>query len=180
MALRTGDIFATKATGWMGWLCSRLFSPKSDRLHFGILGDGVASENDWVILESIGKGIAVGRLSMYAGQHLKFYRPTNLVAQIKGGEAALVLSKYGRARYDYMLIVKLVVDVVRLVFTGHLPPWRPEDFKYSRNSNFICTEAAACAWRDVGYPIIPEGVLPMPASFQGALNNGVIFEVDKY
>jgi len=60
--LQPGDIFAVKGKGIIGKLSSKLMAPPTDRFHFGLVWE--KADKDHIILESIAKGIAVGRLSM--------------------------------------------------------------------------------------------------------------------
>ncbi|GAI76134.1 unnamed protein product, partial [marine sediment metagenome] len=91
--------------------------------------------------------------------------------------AAAELSRVGRARYDYILIAQIALGALTLLLRGKLPPWRPEQFPYGRNQKYICTEAANAAWRAVGHPIIPPGVVPLPAGYAQALQEGMIHKI---
>ncbi|GAJ14550.1 unnamed protein product, partial [marine sediment metagenome] len=91
--------------------------------------------------------------------------------------AAAELTRVGRARYDYILIAQIAFGALTLLLRGKLPPWRPEQFPYGRDKKYICTEAAAAAWRAVGHPIIPPGVVPLPAGFAQALQEGRIRKI---
>ncbi len=72
--LYPADIGATRGSGPLLWLSQHLIEPKTDRIHFFVIGDYLPWDNDYVILESIGKGIAVGRLSYYAPEDVEIYR----------------------------------------------------------------------------------------------------------
>jgi hypothetical protein len=172
--LRHGDIGATKGKGLVGWLSRKLLWPASDRLHFFLIGDYVPWEDDYVIFTSTAsKGITVGRLSWHPLEEVEIYRPPWPVARL-GRRAVYELTRHGMDPYDYVLIVKLALGALRLLLTGKLPPWRPRDFKYGRDSRFLCTEAANEAWRAVGYPIVADGVCPLPAAFKEAEMAGKI------
>jgi len=174
--LLPGDIAGCKGKGLLLWLSQHLLEPSTDRVHFFVIGDYIPWDDDYVILESIGKGIAVGRLSFYKPEELEIYR-VNLARDprmrwtemLLRREAAAALSRLGRARYDYILYIQLVLGALFLLLKGNLPPWRSKDMPYGRNRCYICTETAAEAWRAVGHPIIPEGVVPTPAAFKQAL-----------
>jgi len=47
-----------------------------------------------------------------------------------------------------------------------------EEIRYARDSRFICTELANEVWRLAGYPPIPRGVIPIPAAFARAFEQG--------
>lgn len=178
--LQPGDIFATKGEGIIGWLSRRLMAPETDRSHYGLVW--LKRDNDHLILESISKGIAVGRLSFYEGEDIKFYRvncPKNLRAA-----APVELTKWGRSRYDYLLVAKLVVQglwlvLKHLITEGKIRKIRAEELSpiYTWDSRLICTEAAWCGYNAVGVNIIPYGVPPMPSSFREAELQGRIYKI---
>ena len=185
-----GDIFGIKGRGISGWACRHLITPPTDRFHFGVVGDYLPWDNDYVILESIGKGIAVGRLSFYKPEDVEIYRvvlgqtPEQNLGKRRTEEfhdvrkrAAAELTRVGRARYDYLLVAKLGLGALRLLLKGKLPPWGAADFKWGRNSRFLCTEACQEAWLRVGHPIIPPGIVPLPAGFAQALQEGRIRKI---
>jgi len=182
--LYLADIGATRGSGPLLWLSQHLIEPKTDRIHFFIIGDYLPWDNDYVILESIGKGIAVGRLSFYKPEDVEIYRVVldhdrrlGMLRSELRKRAAAELTRVGRARYDYILIVQLAFGALTLLLRGKLPPWRPEQFPYGRDKKYICTEGAAEAWRAVGHPIIPPGVVPLPAGFAQALQEGRIRKI---
>lgn len=175
--LQLGDIFATRNDNILGRLSRRLFSPYTDRFHFGIVWQKAGG--DWIILESIGKGIAVGRLSFYKNQDVKFYRvdcPYGL--RRKTGVA---LTRYGRRKYDYWLIVKVVLGSIvafsRILLRElRVRRLRAEDLPsiFDWNNELVCTEAVWLAYNVCGVNIIPDGVLPLPSSFRQAELEGRI------
>jgi len=168
-----GDIGAVPGKGLVRFFAENLLTPKTDRFHFFIVGDYLPWDDDYVILESIGKGIAVGRLSFYEPEELEIYR-VNLPSVSEDEEmlirrmATAYLTLVGRARYDYILIAQLILSVIPMLIKGNLPPWKAEEFPYGRDKKYICTEAAAEAWLGVGYPVIPKGVAPTPSAFKQA------------
>ncbi|MBA7704024.1 hypothetical protein ES703_112822 [subsurface metagenome] len=170
------DIGATRGKGLLLWVSKNLIEPKTDRVHFFLIGDYLPWDDDYVILESIGKGIAVGRLSFYKPEEVEIYRVNigtdprwrDLQRQLRR-RAAAELTRVGRARYDYILYLQLIAGALYLLLRGKLPPWRAKDFPYGRNKDYICTEAANAAWRAVGHPIIKPGEVPLPAGYKQAL-----------
>jgi hypothetical protein len=177
--LLPGDIVAVKGKGVVGWLSRNAFLPHTDRFHFLLIAEYIECEDDYVILESIArKGIAIGRLSWYLGKDVEVYRvPAD--SQYPGRLAVTMLTRYGRCGYDYLLPAKLMLGAMRLLVSGKLPPWRPEQLPYGRDSRYLCTEAANEAWRLAGYVIIPEGVCPLPAGFISALCQGRLIRIYK-
>lgn len=176
--LYPGDIFAVKGKGLLGWACRNLIKPSTDRVHFGMIGDYIPWDDDYVILESIGKGIAVGRLSFYDSKDIEIYRRTLPNWKELGKRAAAELTEAGRGKYDYLLILDLLIQSLgKLLTEWHLPPYDYDSFEYTYNDAFICTEAAAEGWRLAGFPLFPPYVVPMPAAFKQSLIDGNIEQI---
>jgi len=174
---KAGDIFSTRARGPIAWLHQRLFIPHTDRFHFGFIG-GRTSNGDYEVRESISKGIALGRLFQhYSGQDVEVYRVAD--PHFAGRVAIQALSKIGRARYDYVLIGRIALNIVKLLLTGHLPPWTASQLDYARDRRFVCTEAVAFGCRQEGHPIAPSGVAPVPCVFKQAELDGKIRRIYK-
>lgn len=177
--LYRADIGATRGKGPLLWFSKNLIEPKTDRVHFFLISDYLSWDNDYVILESIGKGIAIGRLSFYKPEDVEIYRVNigrdprlNALHKQLRRMAVAELTKVGRARYDYILIAQIALGALTLLFKGKLPPWRAEDFPYGRNKDYICTEAVVAAWRGVGKDLVPRGVVPLPSALKQALIDG--------
>lgn len=183
MAYINGDIGAVLAEGFAkvaGLLSRKIFTPHTDLFHFFLIGDYIPEENDYVILEATPRGVMVGRLSWYEGYRI--FRVVDPDVRELGIRAARAATKYGRAYYDYLLFFKLLAGVMRCLFRqlmneGWFKAIRPAELPYARDSRFICTEIANEAWRLVGRPIVPKGVVPLPAGFIEALNSGKLVEV---
>lgn len=175
------DIGAVKGKGPLLWLSQNLLKPKTDRIHFFLIGDYIPYDDDYVILESIAKGIAIGRLSFYKPEDIEIYR-VNLAPDPKMEDlnrqlrrrVAVEMTRVGRARYDYILYLQLIAGAITLLFQGKLPPFDPADLPYGRNKDYICTEAANFGWRAVGHPIIEPGVVPTPSGYEKARLEKVI------
>ncbi len=169
MDIQPGDIFATRGKGITGWAVRRLLAPSTDRFHFGIVWRQMG--DDYIILESVSKGIAVGLLSWYDPKDVEVYRvdcPKYLRMQAPD---QLVL--WGRSKYDYLLILKIAfgsIFALLKIFIKEkkLRRVKAEDFRYGQNSELICTEAVDIAYDSVGVNLIPEGVLPLPNAFKAA------------
>jgi len=182
--LYPADIGGVKGSGPLLWFSQNLIEPKTDRIHHFLIGDYIPWDDDYVILESIGKGIAVGRLSFYDPDDIEIYRVVlsrdsrlRTFNMLLRRQVAAELTKVGRARYDYILISQIAVGALQLLATGHPPPWRPEQFPYGVNQAYVCTEAANYGWRARGHPIIKPGVVPLPAGFKLALIEGRIRKI---
>jgi len=173
------DIGATRGKGPLLWFSRNLLEPKTDRIHFFVIKQYIPWDDDYEILESIGKGIAIGRLSFYKPEDVEIYR-VNLGSDPRLGDVAKLLrrqvvgelSKVGRARYDFILYLQLIAGGISLLLRGKLPPWTPEQVPYGRNKAYICTEAARYGWRARGHPIFAEGIAPTPSAFKQALQEG--------
>lgn len=179
MTLQPGDIFAIKGKGIAGWAVRNLISPSIDRFHFGILWKKLP-HGDFIILESIHKGLAVGKLSWYSAVDIEFYRvdcPWDLRRIAANG-----LIDYGRSMYDFLLVFKIAVGSLLaffkvLVKERKIRRLQAEDFPYGQNSSLICTEAVDIAYDSVGVNIIPEGVVPLPNAFRQAELDGLITRI---
>ena len=180
--LEPGDIGATRGRGILGYLHRNLFAPETDRFHHLLIWKPYKG-GDWIILESISKGLSVGLLSWYKAQDIKFYRvdcPSELRRR-----APLELIKWGRSRYDYLLIPKLVIGSIlawtKILWKEHrLRKLRAEDLCpfYSWDSRLLCTEAVWCGYNAVGVNIIPYGVPPLPSSFRQAELEGRLSKIE--
>lgn len=176
------DIGAVVGSGPMRWASENMLVPHTDRIHHFLMGDYIPWDDDYVILESISKGIAVGRLSFYAPGSFEVYR-RNLdgldaeAAMLVRKKVAADLTWKGRSRYDWMLYLQLFAGAVSLMARRQFPPYDPAQLPYGRNKSYICTEAANFGWRLEGYSVIETGVVPTPAGFRKALNEGILTRV---
>jgi hypothetical protein len=178
MKLEPGDIGAVKGKGILQRAAENLMFPKTDRFHFFLIWRKAG--DDWIILESVQKGIAVGRLSFYAGQDVKIYR-VNCPVSIRR-QAPVELTQYGRSKYDYLLLFKIVIQGCWTVLKNFLKgegihPIRADDLTWSWDNAFVCTEAVAQAYNMCGLNIIPYGVCPTPSAFKQAELDGLLEEV---
>ena len=177
MKLEPGDIFATPNDSLIGKLARKLTQPYTDRFHFGVIWKQVGT--DYLILESIGKGIAVGRLSFYAGQDVKIYR-VNCPAYYRH-RAPLELTKWGRSKYDYSLILSIIVQGLWTVYKNFckfegIHPIKASDISWKHNSALVCTEAVDIAYLMLGFSLT-DGVCPTPSSFKQAELDGLMEEI---
>ncbi|MBA7680597.1 hypothetical protein ES703_88918 [subsurface metagenome] len=170
--LQSGDIFATKGSGFLGWLSRSLMMPETNRFHYGIILH--EWQGDYLILESISKGLSVGRLSFYKGADIKFYR-VNCDEDLREA-APLELTRWGRSLYDYLLVAKLVVQGLWLLL-WHRRRIRPEELTWSQDNALLCSEAVDIAYDAVGVNIIPIHVCPTPSAFRQAEFDGKIEEI---
>ena len=173
-----GDIFATEGRGIAGWVCRRVFTPDTDRFHHGLLWQKTA-DNDWITLESIGKGIAVSRLSEYKSRDIKFYR-VNCPDEIRD-KVCQELTKWGRYSYDYRLIIKIFLSILwvllRNIFTGKFGKITADSLPYAKDAHFICIEAVDLPYYHLEFTIIPPTRMPVPSAMKQAELAGIITEI---
>lgn len=176
--LEPGDIGAVKGTGALGWISRNLATPTTDRLHHFIVWGKM--DSDYLILESIGsKGLTMGKLSWYKDEDVIFYRVN--CDQVLRETAPCGLIDYGRSRYDYLLVLKVLVWAlqawVKMLIRGKLRKLSAEDFPYKPDRSLVCTEAVETAYLSVGVQVIDPGVLPLPSAFKESEMQGKIYRV---
>ncbi len=203
--LQSGDICAVKGSGPAAWACRTLIDPPTDRFHFMLLWM-LTEDGDRVLLESTGEGnyaqtlvnivlhaifrtgevghaVAVGRLSMYHGQDVRFFRP-RYVDKDKRRHAPPALTCYGRNSYGYSYISKMILRAL-WKWAGIL--WRERRFRrlhafevpYLMDEKaLICTVAANVGYRLVNEVILPLGVEATPNAYAQAVLDGVLEEID--
>lgn len=181
LPLEAGDLFAVRG-GWpTGWLSKIFFEPETDRFHYGLIWQKTRDGRDWIIIESIGKGVAVGRLSMYLREDLKFYRPTRIDQSIRA-QAPVALTSLGRQKYDYLLVIKigygtLKTWIMKSIMARRFVRVRAEDLPYAMNDTLICTEAADAGYMLAGAPLIPMSIPPLPCAFRQEELDGDLGEI---
>jgi len=177
MKLEPGDIGGVKGMGLLPKLNSKLTQPYTDRFHYFLVWERVG--NDYLILESIGKGIAIGRLSFYDGQDVKFYR-VNCPSELRYA-APYALTKWGRSKYDYPLILSIIIQGLWTIFKNFckgesVHPIKASDISWKHNSALVCTEAVDIAYLSVGVSLTG-GTVPLPSAFKQAELDGLMEEI---
>lgn len=179
-----GDGVGVQGGPPLGTISEKAIVPHTDLYHFFVIGDYIESEDDYVILESIGKGTAVGRLSWYAGKRYTVFRMNDPDFVRLGKLATELASRYGRRHYDYGLYMKLFTWAAgywaKEILTGHIPP-RPvttDMIPYKTDRDFICIELYFEVWKLVGRRIRLHGCAPVPAEVINAVNRGVLAVID--
>lgn len=182
-----GDIVGVRGgKGPITWLSYHAVVPHTDLFHFLLIRDRIAVEDDYEILESIGKGAAVGRLSWYKKRQYIVFRVNHENADIMGRLAADLASKFGRHKYDWKLYLKIFAWALgywtKEIFTGHIPPRpvRPTQIPYKTDQDFICIELVFEAWKQVGFPIRKLGHAPVPAEVILARDRGDLEAIDSH
>lgn len=177
--LQRGDIFAIKGEGYLSRLQTNLILPQTDRFHYGLLGEYIKEENDFVILESIQKGTAVGRLSWYIKSDIKFYEVNDPDSKRLGKEASIQATKWGRAKYDYRVYIWIFWNAMKL-FARQL--WEEHRLRkvhitefppLPKDKRLLCTELGRESYRGI-YPILPLPLAEFPAAYELARLTGSI------
>jgi hypothetical protein len=176
-----GDIVGVPANHLLARLCHSAFEPHTNLFHWLIIYEYVPDERDYIILESIPKGVAIGRLSWYKGNDYRVFRP-NVDDPTVGKKVCQELTRYGRNGYDWLVFITLPFDclaiLVRQIAIEHrLHPIRPSELPYRADHRLTCTEAANLGWTRVGYSLVPAGVFPLPAAFIEAVRRRRLKEV---
>jgi len=172
---KSGDIVGLKALWWQRWM-TWLTSPPTDRIHFLLLGMPVPGGNDWIIYESlVSRGVRVGRISWYLGQHAKVYRsPDPNVGRLAAFEASI----YGRAKFDYVLILSVLWIAIKY-WCQHGPKRIPYyELTDLPNRSLWCVELVIKAYEKY-VRLVPEGIAATPSAIEQARLDGkltTIFE----
>lgn len=181
---RAGDGVGVVGSGPLDWLSENAITPKTKLFHFFVLGDYIEEDDDYVILESIGKGTAVGRLSWYSTKQYTVFRMNDPDYVALGKLAAERASIFGRRHYDYALYLKLFTWAagywLKEIATGHIPPRpaRPDMIPYKTDRDFICIELYFAIWNLVGRRIRAHGHAPVPAEVILAVKRGTLAVID--
>ena len=176
-----GDIVGVPARHVLARLCYHVFWPHTKLFHWLIIYEYIPEEQDYVILESIRKGVVVGRLSRYKGSGCRAFRPV-VSNPALGKRACHELTRYGRNTYDWLIVLTLPFDCLavlirQLATEGCLRPIRPSELPYRVDHRLTCTEAANLGWARLGYPLVRSDVFPIPAAFIEAVREGRLREV---
>ncbi len=180
ITLEPGTIGACVATPGIK-MGNALMSPETDRGHYFLVWDYVPEEHDYIILESIGKGIAVSRMDKYRGKKVEFFSvdcPLDLKAN-----APIELTKWGESHYDWFLLIQLVIGGIQaflknLIKERKIRKVRAEELPYGVNKSLICTEAIQTAYLAVGVPLIDPNIVPTPSAFKQAELDGMLIKLD--
>jgi hypothetical protein len=167
LQLESGDVFATVGGFPIGTLAKLIFIPYTDRFHFGLVWR--REDDGWLIIESVGKGIAVNYLERYTNCDIEFYR-VNCDKEIRE-KAPSKLAHFGYCGYDYILFLRLLLRVIKLYWAmiknKELPrKLKAEDMPLDDDSQFICTEGVDIAYDQAGFRLIPEKTLAIPSAYK--------------
>jgi len=182
-----GDIVGVVGgKGPLTWLSYHAIVPQTDLFHFLLIRDRIGVEDDYEILESIGKGTAIGRLSWYKNRQYIIFRVNHEDVERMGNLAAKLASTYGRHRYDWKLYAKIFAWALgywlKEIVTLHIPPRLvyPAQIPYKTDQDFICIELVFEAWKMVGFRIREHGHAPVPAEVILARARGDLEAIDSH
>lgn len=151
-----------------------IFWPETWYYHVAILGEYIEDENDYEIVESIGSGVRLGRLSFYNGRTYRILWPSG--AQLEDGKKAWrKASKFGRRRYDFKFYFKLPfrlcwMQAVNLFKYRSFFKVTATQLGAEKGQGMVCTKFGSYVWRQVdeNYPF-PSYWAEIPASFEAAI-----------
>jgi len=176
-----GDIVRVANRGIEARASQLVFSPHSIYLHHFLIGNYIPKENDYVIYEAIpSKGVAIGRLSMYDGQAYSVLRLA-VGSQMIGKVVVDDVSLFGRAAYNYIGILRLLIQGIRI----ECRQWQSyHRFKAITardvtlgDKGLLCTQLVVDAYLAVGVAILPPGEAALPCAFEDAIAAGILVEV---
>jgi hypothetical protein len=180
--IQSGDLFSIPGKGLSGWANEHLTKTPAGKhtkeFHFGIIGFPIYKGEyliDFETRESINKGPAALRLfAQYENKPITFYRLPG-ITPAQGIELVQSISTIGDKPYGYVDFLEAFFDVMRLIGYFKFPPYTAQDFKFSRNDKYICTEMAAYGCNYIGKPIEPPGykdIWVIPTVYQQAVDEG--------
>ena len=171
-----GDIVGVWGRGPLGWLNRNFILPSTDMFHFLLIGSKIPGEDDYAVLESVNKGVTVGRLSWYTDRSYNVFRLNRPDSVEIGNSAYLKATKFGRHRYDWKMPFKLAWTFI----TRRFRPCYVTEIPYQRDHDFLCTELVFEAYRLAGVRLRQSGHAPMPAEFVLCTERKVIVQIDHH
>ncbi len=180
-----GDIVGVVGKGILPWVSYHAIVPQTNLFHFLLIGDRTGPE-DYEILESIGKGVAVGRLSFYKNREYVVFRVNREDSERIGTAAFMAASVFGRRKYDWKLYVRIFAWALgywlKEIATLHIPPRLvyPTMIPYKTDQDFVCVELVFEAWKQVGVRIREHGHAPVPAEIIMARDRGDLEAIDNH
>lgn len=163
------------------WAMNKCLYPHCDYFHHFTIRTYIPDEDDYEIKEAIGSGMKDGRLSWY--KDYEVYRSTDLRMVFYGSMACAKYSRYGRAKYDFILFVKVFFGVIGAEFhllrtKHHFRKVHPSELHFGKDDEFVCTEAvyeiSYLQAQLAGNPymaILPPDVVSIPPAIQWVINH---------
>ena len=178
MVIQPGDIVGIREPGVSDWglkFMNFFMTPKNDLLHYAVISHYDKNLHDWILIESIGKGVT---FQLLIGWYLKRKSAIGIfrVADATLDQRMRAVSgiyRYANKKFDYSLIVKLIVWYIGHFFNqvfhfkNPIHKFKAVDFpNYKSDENFFCTELAVRSYQDLGVFIVPKDILPVPSSLK--------------
>jgi hypothetical protein len=154
----------------LSFLASKVFTPKTNLFHAAIIGHYIKDEEDYEIIESLGRGITLGRLSFYNNTKYLVYWPSKVNTAI-GDDLWILSSKFGRTKYDFLFYLEVAISVLKisirnLIKFHKLKAISPQELKTGTNKDFICTRFTREFWNQYQKNILfPEEWSPIPSAY---------------
>ena len=158
--LRPGDVLFFKATSWLVRLFVRY---RHVAIYFDQTKRGLP-----LVVESIGRGVLIRSLLSYTGEEITVKRPVDESIGMLAAKAAERLADNPGSWYGYFDIPRFALPKLMLAkFDSILPrSWNTIlkwlAFTYRRNSFYICSELVESAFKDAGFPLVDEEMIPLP------------------
>ena len=164
--LKSGDVLFFQATNWL----EKLFLKYC---HVAIYFDQTKRGLP-LIVESIGRGVLIRSLFSYTGEELIVKRPDDESVGALAAKAAERLADNPNSWYGYFDIPRFALPKLILAKFGSMLPkswdtilkWLA--FTYRRNSFYICSELVASAFKDAGFSLVDEEMIPLPDDLFGS------------
>jgi hypothetical protein len=179
MSYPVGSIIHFYSSNPFSFLASIIFCPKTKLYHAAIIGHYIKEEDDYEIIESLGRGITLGRLSFYNKRKYVVYWPSRVNTAI-GDELWILASKFGRIRYDFLFYPEVLwsilkISIKNIICYHKLNEISPEELKTSTNKEFICTRFTREFWDQHQKNILfPESWSPIPSAYVLAVQKGYL------
>ena len=180
-SLKPGYICAVHQ-GFLGKLEMIFNEPATNYDHFFLLYRCDEKQDDWAIIESIGSGVRVGKLSWYSNYFdVDIFKPNSLEADEICARAADISIDYGRKSYDWFAVVYVTCVTLREIFKQLIKFKRPRVsytvYKRSSKKRVICTELVGDTLSEAGFDIFDMNYLASPPNFMQQYLNGKVLKV---
>lgn len=179
--LNPGYICAV-SQGILGKLENALVVPRTELDHFFMLYHYDFLADDWIIIESIAKGVSIGWLSWYTKlTPVHIYRPNDRDSDNICLLAATNAIAYGRRYYDFPTMARVAYITLHEIFKQLMKGKRPwvsyTCYPAVKDNAVICTELVAQSFRKAGYNVFNPYCLANPPNFISCLVEGIVEEV---
>jgi len=160
----------TVSQGILGVLENALVTPRTTIDHMFMLYRYDPVQDDWLVIESIAKGVSVGWLKWYTDiTTVDFYRPNTANSDDICLFAAVNSINYGRRRYDFVTVVKVtyitLAECAKQIMRGKRPWVSYTHYPPSNNRQVMCTELVNYSFKSAGFKVFDPNYLACPPNF---------------